>query len=634
MRVIGTAGHVDHGKSALILALTGINPDRLREEQERQMTIDLGFAWMTLEDGEEIGFVDVPGHRDFIENMLAGVGGLDAVLFVVAVDEGVMPQTKEHLSILDLLEVENGIIVITKMDLLEDESWLEMVKEDIQRLTEGSRLENASMVPVSVITGEGMDTMRERISEIVKCTPPRPDLGRARLPIDRVFTIAGFGTVVTGTLIDGSLTVGQEVEILPKALHGRIRGLQTHKSKVERAIPGSRTAVNISGIDVKDISRGDVLVMPGSYSTTRMLDVQYRHLMDAGSTLKHNQRVKLFIGTAQCMARVRVLDGETIEPGGEGWLQFVMDQAIVAARGDHFILRRPSPGATLGGGRIADAHPHRKHRRNDKQVIQRLEKSLRGTEGEKLAQSLLSLGPTTLRQAIQHAGIETVDAQEVINELLDAEELIQVSDGELKSDSSVIVSHRSTWDGLSKKVLTILEQYHHMNNLRFGMPKEEIKSRIKIDANLFSLLMKDLERKERIVNLGTKVALYGFRPELNEDETQQISSLMAKFMKTPFSPPSIKECISQVGNELYEYLLESDQLVRVSSEVVFLKSTYDEMVQKIVEELQKRKTLSVAEVRDLFGTSRKFALGIMEYLDAIGITVRKGDVRELVGTMR
>jgi selenocysteine-specific elongation factor len=338
MRVIGTAGHVDHGKSTLVQALTGTHPDRLKEEREREMTIDLGFAWLTLPNGEDVGIVDVPGHRDFIENMLAGVGGIDAALFVVAADEGVMPQTREHLSILDILQIQGGVVVLTKIDMIDDSDggrsdWLDLVEDDVRKVLHDTVLGEAPILRVSARTGEGIPELLKAVENCLSERPPRPDLRRPRLPIDRVFTIAGFGTVVTGTLTNGHLVVGDEILILPNDLKGRVRGLQTHKRKEEMAVAGSRTAVNISGINVDQIQRGDMLVHPGDYTTTRRLDIRFRLLPDVSAPLLHNTETKMFLGAAEVVARIRLLGTEALLPGEEGWLQVELNRPVVAVRG-------------------------------------------------------------------------------------------------------------------------------------------------------------------------------------------------------------------------------------------------------------------------------------------------------------
>ncbi len=404
MFVIGTAGHVDHGKSTLVQALTGIDPDRLAEEKAREMTIHLGFAWLRLEGiSDEVGVVDVPGHRDFIENMLAGVGGIDLALFVVAADEGVMPQTQEHLAILDLLDVKSGIVAVTKADLIDDPEWLELVILDISEALEGTVLEDAPMIPVSSHTGQGIDDLKQTLIDKLLRTAEKADTGRPRLPIDRVFSLSGFGTIVTGTLIDGQLRIGDEIELQPSGRSGRIRGLQTHKTKLQVARPGSRVAVNLSGIDKQDVPRGDVLTRPDIVRPSTLLDAHYRHLEGAGLPLKHNAEVKLFIGSAEKIARVRLIGTEQIEAGDSGFIQLSLRENIATVRGDRFILRRPSPAATIGGGRILDAQPGRQHRRFRADVLQRLKTLSKGTPDELVLQALTRsepVAPTNLQKAV------------------------------------------------------------------------------------------------------------------------------------------------------------------------------------------------------------------------------------------
>src|SRR5260221_8361703 len=380
MRVIGTAGHVDHGKSTLIAALTGTHPDRLKEEQARVMTIGRGFGWMTLplNGGEEVGIVDVPGHRDFIENMLSGIGGIDAALLVIAADEGVMPQTKEHLAILDLLQIPAGLIVLTKIDLVSDitpagdSAWLDLGETDIRLTVSDTVLKDAPIVRISAKNKIGLDQLISALSKILEEKPSRLDLSRPRLPIDRVFTMSGFGTIVTGTLSDGHLSVGDEVEILPGGLKGRIRGLQTHKKKEDTAIPGSRTAVNISGVNTEQIQRGDVITHPNQYQATRRLDARFRLLKDVSTSLKHRDEVKFFVGTSETIATLRILGTEQFGPNEEGWIQLELREPVVAVRGDRYILRRPSPSETLGGRVIIDHQPEGRHKRFDEEVLKSL----------------------------------------------------------------------------------------------------------------------------------------------------------------------------------------------------------------------------------------------------------------------
>ena len=460
MRVIGTAGHVDHGKSTLIAALTGTHPDRLKEEQAREMTIELGFGWLTLPDGEEIGIVDVPGHRDFIENMLAGVGGIDAVLLVVAVDEGVMPQTKEHLAILDLLQIPAGLIVLTKTDLITDKDWLDAIESDVRAAVKDTVLRDAPMVRVSARTGSGLNGLKSTLSETLHQKPARPDLGRPRLPIDRVFSMSGFGTVITGTLSDGHLAVGDEIQILPSGLTGRVRGLQTHKKKEERALSGSRTAVNVSGIATDQIRRGEVLIHPGQYQVTRRLDARFHLLADASSAVQHNSEVKVFVGAKDGVATLRLLGKEELQPGEEGWIQLELREPIVAVRGDRYILRRPSPGETLGGGTIVDAQPKARHKRFDEQVLKSLASLAEGSPADILYEAAVALNAAPLKDIAARSHLEPEPAAQAFNELIREGRLILLEVGEINSSSDVLAIASPRWKVLCEQTDRIVGSYH------------------------------------------------------------------------------------------------------------------------------------------------------------------------------
>jgi len=636
MRVIGTAGHVDHGKSTLVQALTGINPDRLKEEQEREMTIDLGFAWMELPDGEEVGIVDVPGHRDFIENMLAGIGGIDAVLFVVAADEGVMPQTREHLAILDVLQIMGGVVALTKIDLVDTGSldqmdWLDLVEDDIRQVMHGTILEDAPIMRVSARKLIGLDELRDTIQRCLEDRPSRPDLRKPRLPVDRIFTVSGFGTVVTGTLSDGSLNVADEVEILPDGLRGRVRGLQTHKRKQESAIPGSRTAVNISGVNIDQIQRGDVVAKPGIYQPTRRLDVHFRSLPDIEKPLKHNTEVKFFIGSAEVVSRVRVLGTEEIEPGYEGWLQLELREPVVAVRGDRYILRRPSPGETLGGGSVVDPHPKGRHKRFRGGLLERLESLSKGTPAEILLQASLAMGAAPIKDIVAHSNLDEAQAKEALKELVDHDQLLilEGSTANIQLNSGTIAISRSAWDQLESQTLGVIERFHRDNPLRRGIPREELKSRLKLSARVFNLGLSRLVESGNLKEKGPLV----FKPEhqirFTKVQEDAIQRLVSEFERSPYSPPSIKEARKIVGDDVYNALIDLGLLQQVSEEVVFKKEDYDRMVAEICGLLQKNNSISAAQVRDHFNTSRRYALALLEHLDAIGVTVREGDFRKL-----
>ncbi len=634
MRVIGTAGHVDHGKSTLIAALTGTHPDRLKEEQEREMTIELGFGWLTLPDGEEIGIVDVPGHRDFIGNMLAGVGGIDAVVLVIAADEGVMPQTKEHLAILDLLQIPTGMVALTKTDLVPDPEWLDLVESDIRESLAGTVLEDAPFVRVSARKGEGLDEFLATLTNLLKNKPERLDLGRPRLPIDRVFTIAGFGTVVTGTLADGSLSIGDEIVVLPSGKKGRVRGLQTHKKKEEFSVPGSRTAVNISGISLEDIRRGEVVVKPNQYESTRRLDAHFRLLDDISQPLKHNTEVKLFVGASETIATLRLLGTEILMPGDEAWIQLELRDEIVTVRGDRYILRRPSPAETLGGGVVIDHAPARRHKRFDKKVIDKLTALMAGSPADLLYQASLTNGADLLKNLIRDARIEEADAQTAIDELFAEKKLFALAtppnaagDGGWSKDSFVIAT--AHWDTLKERALNMVRAYHENYPLRRGIPREELKSRLKIETKLFNAMIGILVADNQLDDAYRSVQLPTHRIQFGSAEQAKISGLMRKFDANPFAPPTVKQSIEEVGEEIFNALLTLEELIQLSADVVFRKSDYDKALEMLKKYIAQHEKITVANARDLYGTSRRYVLAFFEYLDSQRITKREGDYRIL-----
>ena len=617
MRVIGTSGHVDHGKSTLVEKLSGINPDRLAEEQSRQMTIDLGFAWMSLDHGETVGIVDVPGHRDFIENMLAGVGGIDAALLVIAADEGIMPQTREHLAILRLLDVKDIIVVISKVDLIEDPDWIELVRLDIEELFAQHPLPAPPMVDVSAHSGQGLSQLIETLQGVLQGAPQRVDYGQPRLPIDRVFVVGGFGTVVTGTLAGGSLSTGFSVELQPTGLAGRIRGLQSYNRAVDTVAPGSRVAVNIAGISSDQVKRGDMLTSPGQLRPSAMVDAQFSQLADLDRPLEHNAEVKFFCGASESIAKVRLLNAEQLYPGEEGWLQIRLRDALPLARGDRYILRFPSPAQTIGGGLIVDARPRRRLKRFQQGIIQDLELRLRGTPAERLAMSAAGGKPVTLKELQSSLGYSDEDTQEALREALDLGLVKQLDKKRFWSSAS--------WHKLVNRALAQLGAFHSEHPLRLGMPRAQLRSRL--DVKL-SLLDQILDREERIAPEGNLLRLHNHKVEFDDAQNAKIDHLMRLIQSSPHAPPSLNELNDIAGEDVLWALLDLRALVKVNERIAFASADYDFMVSEIRQKIREHGEIDAKTLRDQFGTSRKYAIALLEHLDSLGITQRVGDVRK------
>jgi selenocysteine-specific elongation factor len=631
MRVIGTAGHVDHGKSTLIHALTGIDPDRLREEKERGMTIDLGFAWLTLPSGREVSIVDVPGHERFIHNMLAGVGGIDIALLVVAADEGIMPQTREHLAIIDLLGITSGVIALTKMDLVNDE-WLDLVKSETEDAVAGTVLAGAPMVPVSAMTRAGLDELKATLDTLLSRERPRPARGNPRLPIDRVFTMAGFGTIVTGTLIDGELQVGQEVELQPGGRRTRIRGLQSHRRKVDAAPAATRVAVNLTGVATDELERGQVITAPGTIRPTRVVDVRLRLLESAPKALPHNAALTFHSGAAETTARAALLDRQKLEPGETGWAQLRFGGQVALAKGDLFVVRLPSPSITVGGGSIVEPHP-RRHRRFQERILERLAVLERGSPEDVVVQQLQVREPSELGALVARAGLPPDEAREVVAALVGRGEIIALEKygAAARLTPQTLLVSRAGWDRLVDQVRAGLAGYHRAFPLRRGMPKEELRTRLGLDARLFTRVLDRLTSEERVAEVGPLLRLPEHEAALTPEQRRLADRLVADLTKAGASPPDRDEIEARLGvsPELTQALLDRGELVEVASNLVYPRDVYERLVEQITATIGQRGPITVAGVRDLFDTSRKYTLAILGHLDERKITRRVGDERVL-----
>jgi len=642
MSCIGTAGHIDHGKSTLVKVLTGIDPDRLAEEKERGMTIDLGFAWLKLPSGREVSIVDVPGHEGFIKNMLAGVGGIDAALLVVAADEGVMPQTREHLAILDLLRVKRGVVALTKADLV-DEEWLELVREEVAGQLKPTTLSGAGIIPVSAYTGQGLSALLAQLERILDEAQERQNIGRPRLPIDRVFTMTGFGTVVTGTLLDGTFKAGQEVQVLPQGLKTRIRSLQTHRHQVEVAVPGSRVAINLANVSRSELERGNVVALPGQLQRTMLIDARIQLLADAARPLAHNTLVDFYSGSQEMPAKLRLLDVEELQPGQSAWVQLRLSGPAVVARRDRFILRIPSPSITIGGGEVIDVQP-RYHRRFQPSVLAALETLQRGSP-EELVLAALDRRRESSRAGAksQHGlvGYELADisrqsnlSQDVTLQALEA--LLSV--GRVRRAGTFWFA-QTVWESLKEETVRLVSEQHHQYPLRSGLSKEEWRARLnlppKMAAEIFLALQEEGLLAEAISATGKAggfIRLPGFVPTFTAAQQQKVEQLLRQFREHPYTPPGRAESEAIVGAEVLAALIEQGRLVKLGSSldtVLFLRESYEEAIAKLVAYLREHGKMTAAEARDVLSTTRKYILPLLEHMDEQHITRRLGDERIL-----
>ena len=620
MYVIGTAGHVDHGKSTLVKALTGIDPDRFPEEKAREMTIDLGFAWMALPSGREVSIVDVPGHERFIKNMLAGVGAIDLALLIVAADESVMPQTREHLAILDILQITRGLVVVTKTDLV-DEELVELVKAEVEDTLQGTSFEGCPMVGVSAYTGDGLEELKATMDSILDETDARQDLGRPRLPIDRCFTISGFGTVVTGTLIDGTLTVGQEIELAGSGQRARVRGLQSHKTKVDSTDPGVRLAVNLSGLSKDEVERGEILTIPGWLKPTYRLDARLRMVKNAPNPLKHNQGVTFHLFTSEASARVRLLDADRLTAGQEGWVQLLLADPLPAVKGDFFVIR--SSEDTLGGGQIVDPNPRRRYRRFDDDVIDRLMTLDQGTGGDIIISVAEQWGPCDMTTLSQRTNLSPEEVTERVSQLTGEGHLVSL--GEFGGDADAVVYSAQGWGILKSKVASALQLYHTQYPLRHGVPAQEIRSRLNLSQPVYQRALARLVEEQIVVDERQSLRLPDHEITLTPKMEEEASAYLNSLQKDPYSPPSDQ----RVSPELLGVLIDQGKVVRVTDGVIFDASAYREMTERIVQHLKDQGNITVAEARTMFNTSRKYILPLLEHMDQQQITRRTGDERVL-----
>ena len=626
--VVGTAGHIDHGKTSLVKALTGTDTDRLPEEKARGITIDLGFAFLEEAGDLVIEIVDVPGHERFVRNMLAGAGGIDLALLVVAADEGVMPQTREHLAICQILRIKSGLVVLSKADLAEPD-WIDLVRDDVRREVADTFLAGCPIVPVSVKTGAGLPELRAALAELGRAVPPKDPDRTARLPIDRVFTVKGFGTVVTGTLVAGRLAIDEKVEVYPRGVQSKVRGLQVHGHAVERATAGQRTAVNLQGVERAAIERGDVLAPAGTLVPTLLLDGTLELLEDAPRPIKTRDRIRFHAGTQEVMARVLPVGRAELEPGQACHARFRLESPLVALPGDRFVARSYSPIVTIGGGTILDIAPPR-FKRKGPALAEHLALLATGEPSQVLEEHLKQAGV---------AGVRAVDLR--ARTPFGPQQLRDLLDGLQRAGRIVAVDrewylHRDASDRLRSQTLALLEAFHGENPLRGGISREELRSRVgHAQERVFAQLLGALEAEGVVRSERDQVRLASHAIRLSPEQDRVVKGLEADFRSAGAAPPSPEEALARYGvkgnerHDLFQVLVADRTLVRVKESLFFHADALRSVQEQLVALLRAKKEIGPADFKDLFGVSRKFAIPLMEYFDAQRVTVRVGERRVL-----
>jgi selenocysteine-specific elongation factor len=631
--ILGTAGHIDHGKTSLVTALTGVNTDRLKEEKERGITIELGFTFLDLPSGIRMGIIDVPGHEKFVKHMVGGVWGIDLVALVIAADEGVMPQTREHLDICELLEVKKGLVVLTKVDLV-DRDLLELVKEEVSEIVQDTFLKSAPILSVSSVTGEGIPQLLSTLDLLSQEIEGRPADGLFRLPIDRVFIMKGFGTVVTGTMISGSLSLGETVQILPSGLEGKVRNLQVYNRAVERAVAGERTAVNLQGIETSVVERGDVLVRPNTLRPTQLADAYLEYLPDAPRPLRHRAKLRFHIGTTLTHASIFLLDRDELPPGEGGFVQLRLERPVVALPQDRFVIRGSAVIQTVGGGIILDSHPD-KHRRYSSSVIADLSLLKDGTNEE------------ALRQHIQHSGIGGVTLEELLNR-------VEMSPGEIQANirrmaekrdllfidpEKLKVIEKGQYQGLRELVLAQLGEFHRRSPMKSGLSKEELRTKLppEVDIKLFQILINQLIQSKDVILEKDKLRLPGHQIS-SADEKGLVRRVEASVLKGGLQPPSPKE-LSDEWNEdekevraIFEHLAHEGVLVKIKGEIYIHQVSIQNLKEELVAYLRSHREITTPQFKEMTKASRKYAIPLIEYFDQSKLTLRIGEKRVLRGS--
>lgn len=630
--IVGTAGHIDHGKTTLIGALTGADTDRLKEEKERGISIDLGFTGFDLSDEIHAGIIDVPGHEKFIKNMLAGAAGVDLALLVIAADEGIMPQTREHLAILELLQVKYGVVAITKADKVESD-WLELVVEDAREQLGDSFLKDAPFISVSAPEGTGLEQLTEALLEEAKKIPGKDQASNVYLPIDRVFTMSGFGTVITGTLVSGTLETGSQMLIYPDKNQARIRSIQVHNEKVEAAYPGERTGVNLAGIDKEDIQRGDVLATPGSLIATSRLDGRIKLLPSSPMILENDTRIRFHIGAREVLGRAYLIDKDEILPGESGLVQFRLEETIVSRFKENFVIRRYSPMTTIGGGKVLENSPPRR-KRHDPAAIEELKIKESGTPAERIELTLkLAAKPLRINDLIERTGLSETEINKHLQGLIEIAQVHELSKYQKPSYLAAEPKEKA-----QTEMMEITENYHQEQPLRPGISRAELRTSLSIELNTneFNQLAEELEETGKLELSQKYIKEAGFEVEFTGRAAEIKSEALKLFEENKFSPPELPdlaEALNEDNQKLIKEVIgaleEAGRLIRLTEDLYFKEEAVAEAEEKLKEFFLQNDSLELSQFRDIIDSSRKYALPLLEYFDEQGVTYREGDKRYL-----
>ena len=627
--ILGTAGHIDHGKTSLVKALTGIDTDRLKEEKERGITIELGFAYLDLPGGQRLGIIDVPGHERFIKNMVAGASTIDFVVLVIAADEGVMPQTREHLDICTLLGIKKGFIALTKIDMVE-EDWLELVQEDVREFLKGTFLEGSPIVPVSAVTGQGIPGFIQVLEAQAREVEERSAAGIFRLPVDRVFTMHGFGTVITGTAISGSLSVADQVTIYPHEIQAKVRGIQVHNQDTEQVRAGLRTAINLQGIEKTTINRGDVVASTMGLFPTSLLDIRLNLLKSIEKPLKNRAQVRFHSGTNEILGRVVLLEGEDLKPGDSQFCQLRLEDPLALLPGDLAVIRSYSPVHTIGGAQVLNVIPI-KHKRLNPEVLRQLKIFETGSDAEKVALQVRLAGPmgmsrTDLGKALP---VPAKRLDDLLKDLLSQRILIQWD-----KENRVLI-HQEEYGKLTQAIEDLLKEYHKANPLKPGLLKEELKSRLPQikEAKLYNFLLNQLSEQGILVQEKELVRLKGHKVELKEDQQAARDAIEKIYLKSGLEPPYFKDLLEKFPKAqpkaVLDLMVKEGKMIKVKEDLYFHSQPIEALKKKLVQWLKEKKEITTPEFKDMTQTSRKYTIPLLEYFDAVQLTMRVEDKRML-----